>query len=43
MLMRDGRIRDSVIFSLVASEWPQAKTRLAAWLQSGDYPRGQQE
>ena len=43
MLMGDGRIRDSVIFSLVASEWPQAKARLASWLQAGDYPRGQPE
>jgi RimJ/RimL family protein N-acetyltransferase len=43
MLMDDGRIRDSVIFSLVASEWPQAKARLASWLQAGDYPRGQPE
>lgn len=43
MLMRDGRIRDSVIFSLVTEEWPRAKARLASWLQSGDYPRGQPE
>lgn len=40
MLMRDGRIRDSVIFSLVTAEWPQAKARLASWLHAGNYPRG---
>ena len=39
MLMHDGRIRDSVIFSLVAGEWPQAKARLASWLHAGTYPR----
>ena len=43
MVMPDGRIRDSVIFSLVAPEWPQAKARLASWLHVGDYPRGQVE
>ncbi len=29
MLMRDGRVRDSVIFSIVKSEWPSVK----AWLE----------
>lgn len=28
MVMRDGRIRDSLIFSLIASEWPAARTAL---------------
>lgn len=28
MVMRDGRIRDSVIFSMVASEWPEARVSL---------------
>jgi RimJ/RimL family protein N-acetyltransferase len=29
MVMRDGRIRDSVIFSITRSEWPSVKNRLA--------------
>ena len=41
MLMRDGRIRDSVIFSLIASEWPQAKARMEAWLHTDNYQSGQ--
>jgi RimJ/RimL family protein N-acetyltransferase len=32
MVMRDGRIRDSVIFSMVASEWPDAQRALASKL-----------
>ena len=28
MVMRDGRIRDSVIFSIVRGEWPAAKLAL---------------
>lgn len=32
MVMRDGRIRDSVIFSMVASEWPDAERALSARL-----------
>lgn len=32
MVMRDGRIRDSVIFSMVASEWPDAERALSAKL-----------
>ncbi|MBW7014727.1 GNAT family N-acetyltransferase [Pseudomonas sp. N040] len=35
MLMRDGRRRDSVIFSLLAAEWPAARARLAARLDAG--------
>lgn len=30
MVMRDGRLRDSVIFSITAAEWPAVKARLAA-------------
>jgi RimJ/RimL family protein N-acetyltransferase len=30
MVMRDGRVRDSVLFSLVAAEWPAVKARLEA-------------
>ncbi len=32
MLTRGGRIRDSVIFSITSSEWPQVKERLLARL-----------
>jgi len=32
MVMRDGRIRDSVMFSMVASEWPDAERALAGKL-----------
>jgi hypothetical protein len=28
MSMRDGRVRDSVIFSIVISEWPGVRRRL---------------
>lgn len=28
MVMRDGRIRDSVVYSIVAAEWPSVKSRL---------------
>jgi RimJ/RimL family protein N-acetyltransferase len=28
MVMRDGRIRDSVMYSLIKSEWPRAKRAL---------------
>ena len=34
MVMRDGRIRDSVIYSITAPEWPALKQRLAARLAS---------
>jgi N-acetyltransferase len=30
MVMRDGRIRDSVLFSIVRSDWPDAKVALEA-------------
>lgn len=29
MIMRDGRVRDSVLFSIVACEWPEVKQTLA--------------
>lgn len=32
MVMRDGRVRDSVIFGITAPEWPALKPRLAAKL-----------
>lgn len=28
MVMRDGRIRDSIVFSIVRAEWPDVKSRL---------------
>jgi len=32
MIMPDGYVRDSVMFSIVASEWPAVKARLEGWL-----------
>jgi RimJ/RimL family protein N-acetyltransferase len=32
MVMRDGRVRDSVIFSIVKNEWPQVKAMLEKML-----------
>ncbi len=28
MVMRDGRVRDSVLFSVIAAEWPEVKAKL---------------
>lgn len=33
MIMRDGRVRDSVLFSLIAPEWPAVKQALAQKMQ----------
>ena len=33
MVMRDGRIRDSVLFSIVVRDWPTVKQQLAQQLQ----------
>jgi N-acetyltransferase len=35
MLMRNGRVRDSVIFSIVSSEWPGLQRRLEALVHGG--------
>ena len=35
-LRRDGTVRDTVMYSMLASEWPEAKTRLLARLARGD-------
>jgi RimJ/RimL family protein N-acetyltransferase len=35
MVMRDGRVRDSVIFSIVAPEWPELKRALQQKLTAG--------
>jgi RimJ/RimL family protein N-acetyltransferase len=32
MIMPDGRIRDSVCFSIIAEEWPEVRTRLKSKL-----------
>ena len=32
MIMPNGRIRDSVVFSIIKEEWPEVRARLAAWL-----------
>lgn len=34
MVMRDGRIRDSVVFSITAAEWPELQRQLKAKLQA---------
>ena len=34
MIMRDGRVRDSVVFSLIASQWPAAGAALQARLSA---------
>lgn len=36
MIMRDGRIRDSALYALIAPEWPDAKVALEAKLRA--YP-----
>jgi len=33
MVMPDGWVRDSVMFSIVAAEWPAVKARLERWLE----------
>ncbi|HSB95143.1 MAG TPA: GNAT family protein [Spongiibacteraceae bacterium] len=33
MIMRDGRVRDSVLFSIVAHDWPTIKPKLAQQIQ----------
>jgi RimJ/RimL family protein N-acetyltransferase len=34
MVMRDGRIRDSVLFSVTASDWPQVRRALATRIET---------
>lgn len=36
MRMPDGRIRDSVVFSIIDAEWPEVKRRLQSALQLSD-------
>ena len=33
MIMRDGRVRDSVVYSIISSEWPGIKQKLKAKLE----------
>ena len=40
MVYRDGRLRDSILFSIVRSEWPRVKDGLRARLAAGE-PRQQ--
>ncbi|MEG1454478.1 MAG: GNAT family protein, partial [Comamonas sp.] len=37
-LRRDGSIRDTVMYSLLASEWPEVRARLSARLQAPSAP-----
>jgi RimJ/RimL family protein N-acetyltransferase len=34
MIMRDGRVRDSVLFSIIAREWPEVRAALEAKLKA---------
>ncbi len=36
MIMPNGRIRDSVVFSIIAEEWPEVKARLVARVRGAD-------
>lgn len=36
MIMREGRVRDSAVYSVIASEWPAVKTGLEAKLSAHD-------
>lgn len=40
MILPDGTIRDSVVYSLLPQEWPQVKIKLEARLASNDSARG---
>jgi hypothetical protein len=37
--MRDGRVRDSALYSVIASEWPAAKSGLEAKIARGNLDR----
>jgi N-acetyltransferase len=40
---RDGTIRDTVMYSMLASEWPEAKAKLESRLASGGFESKQRE
>ena len=40
MIMRDGRIRDSVLYSVIQSEWPRVKAALEAKIAANGAIRG---
>jgi RimJ/RimL family protein N-acetyltransferase len=39
MVMRDGRVRDSVVFSIIAAEWADVKRNLASRMAEGGAAR----
>jgi RimJ/RimL family protein N-acetyltransferase len=39
MIMRDGRVRDSALYSVIASEWPAVKSGLEAKIARGNLDR----
>lgn len=40
MIMADGRVRDTVVYSIIRSEWPGVKTNLQFKLESGSEAGG---
>ncbi len=40
MIMRDGRIRDSALYSVIHSEWPRIKSGLEAKMAANGAVRG---
>ena len=40
MIMRNGRVRDSVLYSVIRSEWPQVKALLEAKIAVPNALRG---
>jgi N-acetyltransferase len=40
MARRDGSVRDTVMYSLLASEWPDVERSLVLRLRRGSGPRG---
>lgn len=39
MILPDGSLRSSVIYSILSDEWPLIKTRLTGWINSADSNR----
>jgi RimJ/RimL family protein N-acetyltransferase len=39
MIMRGGRVRDSILFSIISEEWPEVEKNLRKKLASGETPR----
>lgn len=38
MVMRDGRVRDSVLYSIIRAEWPQVRSGLEAKIAAHEVP-----